>query len=179
MKYKLFGFLLIALPIILVIVLGVNDMEYAWYFSENYRLYDLIKSTILMLIMMIGMAIAFGRAASYLNFAIGLCFVFFQTFSWSFDTHRYISKVQLESSDSVFLLVSHNAGALAGTASATLDIAKKRYAVFFKFDSSKSFEDVKSGMLSLSENSSKLNVELELYSGDKQSISYNVSDILI
>jgi hypothetical protein len=178
MKPKLFGLLLIILPVTFVIVLGINNMEYAWYFSENYRLYDLIKSATFMLTVMIGIALTFGRSASYLNFVMGISFVFIQTLAWSFDTHRYLSKVQLEGSGTVLLLVSQDAGALSSSSFANLDIVQRKYILFFKFNSIKSFEDVKSGTLLLNEDSSELNINLKLYSGNEKSIRYEVKALV-
>jgi hypothetical protein len=177
MKSKLLGLLLIILPIILVTLLGINDMEYLWYFSDHYKFYDLIKSTVLLLIVMVGAVLAFKDGALYFNFAIGFSFILFQTFAWSFDSQRYLSKAHQDDLGIIFSLVSHDAGAFSSTSFTNLDVAHKKYALFFKFESLESFENVKFGALSLNENSSKLNIELELYSGDKKSIRYDVSDL--
>jgi hypothetical protein len=177
MKFKLLGLLLIALPITLVTLLGTSDMEYAWYYSEHYKLYDLIKSTVLLLTMMVGSALAFRDGALYFNFAIGFAFVLFQTLAWSFDSPRYLSKVHQDDLDVILSLVSHDAGAFSSTSFTNLDVAHKKYVLFFKLKSLESFDNVKFGTLSFNKDQSELDIELELYSGEKKSIRYDVSDL--
>lgn len=179
MKSKLFGLLLIILPIGFAILIGINDMEYGWYFSEHHKLYDLIKSTVLMLIVMSGAILAFKDGALYFNFAIGFSFVLFQTFVWSFDTQRHLSKAELNELDVVFLLTAHDGGAFSSSSFANLDVVQRKYALFFTFKSVESFEDVKLGKISLNESGSILDIELELYSGDKKSTQYDVSDLAL
>ncbi|TRY15322.1 hypothetical protein [Shewanella hanedai] len=172
---KYLGFLLVLLPVLIGTLLSLSNLEYSWFYSEKYKLYDLIYSTACLCIIIIGIALLSKKRNASLNILFLICFIVYQTLGWNFDTKRYISLIKLTPSTDI-LIVPYDGGAFSPTSFVNLEVSEKCYMFFRRSSVIKTFENVADAKLWLKD-SKTIGIELLTYSKEKIIENVNIEDI--
>jgi len=88
---KYIGVLLVLLPITVSSLLFVLNLEYSWYYSKNYKAYDLIHSIISFLMVVIGISFLLKKDRAIFIIMLAMIFIVYQSLGWSFNSKRYVS----------------------------------------------------------------------------------------
>lgn len=172
---KLIGILCISYPIIIWVSLLLLDLEYFWYFYENYKIIDLIYSLVSLFIFGLGLNLINVRVKHYLLFIVSISFVFYQTAIWGFSTDRYIAKQKINSNLDL-VLVSYNAGDISTHSVTNLESSERVFPFFIKKTIIKSYDDIKSGEISLWNDS--VNIDLTTSSEGWVSERFILNDLI-
>lgn len=165
MMKKIFGIICIFHPLVFSIILNEFGFEYSWYFTEHYKLYDLIYSITSFLIFSTGILLLLNHYKITVVIFCSTVFIVYQVLGWNFDTHRYLSSLSI-SNELDLLLVPNDGGAFTVSNSVNLEVSEKKFLIFIKNSLVKSYDDIYSGNLLL-KNEQEVNIELTTFSKQK------------
>lgn len=125
MKSKFIAILCMLLPLISKMFMYSNDLEFAWYFSENYKVYELVHEAVYYFIFITGVALLWrneSTVAIYMSM-FGL-FLGYQILVWQLEDGRYDSSLSINESYRV-ALVQRGGGALGSYNGMQIEVYKK------------------------------------------------------
>jgi hypothetical protein len=171
------GFLFIVHPVAVASLFFMYNLEYFWYFSENYKIYDLIYSLFSFIVFIIGVRLLSNSSNLTLLILITTLFIIYQAVGWRFNTIRTVSGIALNQSYSI-QLIPHGGGAFTSTSFTNLVLVEKKYLFFIVKDKKiKSYDNIYSGKLTL-KNDGLVAVKLVTFSKEEVSDSINIKDLL-
>jgi len=172
---KYIGVLLVLLPITVSSLLFVLNLEYSWYYSKNYKAYDLIHSIISFLMVVIGISFLLKKDRAIFIIMLAMIFIVYQSLGWSFNSKRYVSLLELNPDTSV-VITRYDGGAFTASSFVNIEVSERYYLLLLKSSVVKTFENVADGKLWL-KNKNVIGVELLTYSKDKIVDEVNLVDI--
>ncbi len=171
---RLLGITCIIFPFVLFLILGFNNIEFPWYFSERRRLYDLVYSIFNFYIFTAGIVLFVKKdKASTVIFFLTL-FIVYQVFSWHAQYKKVSATLSLDGGD-YLLLVPYGAGAFTSTNWVNLELFEN-YAVFFKVRRIEAYHEIRSGRLSVLDNDT-IKIDLETYDSENIITSINIDQL--
>jgi len=176
MNKKYIGFFLVLFPTTVSVAVTAFNLEYTWYYSEHYKIYDLIHSICSFLLIATGLAILIKKSRATLIIVLAQVFIIYQVLGWSFNAQRYMSILVLNSH--IHLTLERNSGgAFTTTSFTTLELSERYFLLFIKRSVIKQYDSIAKGHLQATDNHTVV-IELQTYSGENVSEEISHQDIL-
>jgi len=174
---KIIGILCLFYPFLTWIALAVCDVEYFWYFFENFKTIDLMHSLVVFLIFVLGLNLVNSSLSSksYILFFVSIPFLFYLMIRWEFTTTHYIAKKEVNAGIDL-VLVLYDAGAFSTDSFVNLEIVERIFLIFIQRKTIKSYDKISSGDISLL--SDNIEINLKTYKGDLVSERFIVNDLI-
>jgi len=175
---KFIGILCLLYPILTWLALVICDVEYFWYFFENFKMIDLIHSLVVFFIFVLGVNLVSSSLSSksYILFFVSMPFLFYLMIRWEFTTTtHYIAKKEVNA-DINLVLVLYDVGAFSTDSFVNLEIYESLFLLFIKRKTIKSYDKILSGDISLLNDNIEIN--LKTYKGDLLSDSFIINDFI-
>lgn len=137
------SFILILNPLLSFFLLNIFEVNFFWEYSENYKIFNLIYSSICFALCMIGLTIKFNRLKHYLLPLSIFIFFCYQLFSWDFKTKNFIDKIEIKNNQT--LVLSAQRGGAIGNDILNVISYKSKNIIFIKSKTLHSFEDASMG----------------------------------
>jgi len=170
------GWILIFFSLAVPIVFFTHNLEFSWYFSESYKIYDLIYSLFSFIAFISGLRMISKKSNLTSIILIAIIFVVYQILGWQVDTQRFISSLQLDQ-DFYLVLKPYDGGAFTTTNFKSLVLLEKKYLFLITENKTlKSYDDVFSAELKL-DSSGSINIELVTYSKKRITESVNTEGL--
>lgn len=100
---KVFNIFFILAPILVWLLLSVFNVSFAWLYCPDYVIYNLIFSSALFIIFIIGVTNLLKKPNYHLVIIFSLVFIGYQLFSWSFRGVNFVDKLVLSEQQSLVL----------------------------------------------------------------------------
>jgi asparagine N-glycosylation enzyme membrane subunit Stt3 len=167
---KTIGITLLLHPVLIPILLFINQIEFFWYWLAEHQRYDFVYACISLVVFLAGLVLVFKHGRLNKSIVVLTVFIVYQAFSLSADGKRFDARVELPEGRGI-ALVNHSGGAMASGFS-NLVLAEPFYWFFCRESVIKSYPDAGFGQLQLLDDK-QLKVDLKTY--DKKQISEIVS----
>lgn len=174
---SIIGWILVTYPIVIASFFFIYNLEYSWYFSENYKTYDLIYSILGFTGFLIGVKFVSKNKNKSLLVIITTAFIIYQILGWEFDAKRSLSSIKINQSYSMHL-VPHDGGAFTSTTFVRLILIEKKYPLLISTNKEiNRYNNIYSGQLTF-KNNNFIDVKLTTFSKESISDSINIKDVL-
>lgn len=168
MLKKIIGLILLLHPLYVPVLLFVYRVEFFWYWSDNYNIYDFIYACFGFGLFVIGIILFFKKSRPSIVIGALSIFVVYQTFSMRADIRRYDDYIELPHQRGI-ALIDHSGGAWAtGPGLTNLTLSEPRFFIFRQLITIKSYPGSSSAKLNLTD---KGLLEIELVTFDKEKIT--------
>lgn len=139
---KWIGTLIVLLPVAVLVVMGLSDLKFFWYFSEHYLWYNLGLSLVGLMYVCFGVYVLFPRSKYLVMLGLFLIFTFYQTFQFGWQSPRFIDKYVVSSDSTLVLVNTAVGGATTSEFSANL-VQFKSATLFLKEEHLKSYSGIR------------------------------------
>jgi len=166
---KTLGWFALLLPFLIALIMNMTGAEFYWYFSDNYKAYDLVSDFLAFIIFCTGTVLLSSNPNRMKPILICLGFTFgiYQYIFNEYNPTHSIAKVDIKP-DYYLHLVPHSSGAFTSSSYVSLDLYEKKQDIFyFKKKTIKTYDNIESGNLSLADDD-HVSVKLITYSKNEQ-----------
>jgi|GEM_PF-1889231 len=176
MLKKCTGLFLILVPVLIGILLFKFNLEYFWYYSEHYKVYDLLYSAINFIIFIIGVSLFFKTSRASFAILFATVFITYQVLAWTFTIPRYTALLEI-APNAQLTLVPYGAGAFSSHDYSNIEISTSFGLLFIKTKSLKTFTNIASGQLWF-KNDKTIGITLQTYSKEIVDDEISLNDII-
>jgi len=173
---KYTGLFLILAPVLIGILLFKFNLEYFWYYSKHYKVYDLLYSTINLIIFIIGVSLLFTTSKASLAILFATVFIAYQVLAWTFTIPRYSALLTI-APNAQLTLVPYDAGAFSSHNYSNIEISTSFGLLFIKTKRLKTFDNIASGQLWF-KNNKTIGITLQTYSKEIVNDEIPLNDII-
>jgi hypothetical protein len=158
---KISGTVLLLHPILIPVMLFNSQLEFFWYWSENYRLYDLIYASISLMGFLAGIVLVRNKPKVSIFILVTYFFIMYQLVADSFKINRFVDTIELPA-DRAITLVQNDGGAFTTSSQTNLLLWTPKYGLFQQSTFVKAYPDAGFGKLRL-DDQNQIHVELQSY----------------
>ncbi|MFT4928134.1 MAG: hypothetical protein ACI8WB_004251 [Phenylobacterium sp.] len=177
MLKKTIGLILLFHPIFITILLLINNVEFFWYWYNNFPVYDFIYACLSLVLFFVGLFLVFKKHRLTMAIFVISVFVVYQTFSTQNSFRRFDARIELPEQRGV-ALVSHGGGAFIASGAFThLLVTEPKYWLFTQDIVIKTYLEAGFGQLKLDADGT-LYINLETYNKEKISESMTIDALI-
>ncbi|MGB1263177.1 MAG: hypothetical protein ACPG52_09725 [Cognaticolwellia sp.] len=170
------GLFLIILPIVIGSFMLIRDLEYVWFYSINYKVYDLTYAIFSLLLMVVGLALFYQKRAASAIILFSTLFIVYQVLGWNFSTQRYLSLLEL-SPTAKLVMVSYDGGAFTASNVVNLEVSRRYGFIFIKNTAIKSYENISIANI-YRHNDNAIKIDMQDYAKTRLVEYMDINDIL-
>ena len=167
-------------PVLISGLFTIFKLEYFWYLSENYKMYDLLYAFVSFVLFAIGLKIWFKKNTGVFLFVIAIIIVSYQYIGINLGSNRFSENLKLNQSFNL-LLVRFDPGAFSSGSFVKLVLMEKKYFLFVRRKVIDQYNNISKGELKFQDNNKDnelISIQLTTYSKEKKYKSIFVRELI-